>query len=269
MRYYGPSSWVRYIGHVWLYFSPRFLTNDADRLQFKEIRAFSRSVAGSNPSAANLEIFNGLQRNKAAARLSKIGRRTQAPSGPELRPCVPDMRTCERLVHLYMRLLNPIYQIVHHRSFRVQGRAPRVLEGPGFGGGRLFLQIPSHHGHRNLLLARAWVLAAHQWIAGPFEKNRIDFDFVQVHCLLLLSREIVSVKTPGVTVSSGSLLRAAMQLGMHREPKTLPHGGARPMPQLTPLQAEARRRLWFGVLELGLAVIYGMGFACHDLLRQL
>ena len=101
-------------------------------------------------------------------------------------------------------------------------------------------------------LARAWILAAFKWLSGSFDRGRFDLDFVQVHCLLLLSRDIVSVKWPGVLVSGGSLLRAAMQLGMHREPKTLPQGGARPAPPITPLGAEIRRRLWYTVVELAL-----------------
>ncbi|KAF2808194.1 FAD/NAD(P)-binding domain-containing protein [Mytilinidion resinicola] len=70
-------------------------------------------------------------------------------------------------------------------------------------------------------MVRRWVYAAQAWLSGPLRKDRLDITGLQIHCLTVL---------------------AAMQIGLHRDPKHLP--------AMSVLQAELRRRLWATILEM-------------------
>lgn len=86
------------------------------------------------------------------------------------------------------------------------------------------------------------VHAAQTWLHGPTEKERLSIRGIQIHCLVILARQIFSIGGDLVWLSLGSLTNMALQMGLHRDPKYLP--------AMTLLQAETRRRLWATVLEL-------------------
>lgn len=79
-------------------------------------------------------------------------------------------------------------------------------------------------------------------LSGPLEKDRLDIYGLQIHCLVMLARQIFSIGGDLVWISSGSLIHRAMQIGLHRDPKHLP--------RMSVLQAQLRRRLWATILEL-------------------
>lgn len=86
------------------------------------------------------------------------------------------------------------------------------------------------------------VYAAQNWLAGPLEKDRFTTDGLQVHCLLILARQIWCVGGDLIWVSMGTLIRTAMQMGLHRDPQHFP--------EMPVLHAEIRRRLWATILEM-------------------
>jgi hypothetical protein len=91
-------------------------------------------------------------------------------------------------------------------------------------------------------LVRQWICAAQMWLSGPLEKDRLNINGIQIHCLVLLARQLFSVGGDLVSLSAGTLINSAMQIGLHRDPKYLP--------KMSVLQAEVRRRLWATILEL-------------------
>ncbi|RFU75884.1 c6 zinc finger domain-containing [Trichoderma arundinaceum] len=91
-------------------------------------------------------------------------------------------------------------------------------------------------------MVHQWIYAAETWLSGPLEKDRLDISGLQIHCLVMLARQIFSIGGDLVWISSGSLIHRAMQIGLHRDPKHLP--------PMSVLQAQLRRRLWATILEL-------------------
>jgi hypothetical protein len=67
--------------------------------------------------------------------------------------------------------------------------------------------------------ARQWVYAAEDWLSGPIEKDRLSIDGLQVQCLLMLARQTLAVGGDLIWIAMGTLVRTAIQLGLHRDPK--------------------------------------------------
>lgn len=87
-----------------------------------------------------------------------------------------------------------------------------------------------------------WIYAAQTWLSVPFEKTRLNLTGLQIFCLLLIARQYVSVAPELVWISAGALVRTAMQMGLHRDPKHFQ--------KMSVMNMEIRRRLWATILEL-------------------
>jgi hypothetical protein len=94
------------------------------------------------------------------------------------------------------------------------------------------------------LEATKWIFAAQSWLSAPFEKARLHTSALQLQCLLMLARQGHSIAGDLVWTSVGTLLRIALQMGYHRDPKVLPN--------MSIMQAEIRRRLWATILEINI-----------------
>ncbi|KAG0647547.1 Transcription factor lepE [Hyphodiscus hymeniophilus] len=90
--------------------------------------------------------------------------------------------------------------------------------------------------------ARQWVFSAQQWLSAPLEKSRMNLSGLQIQCLLILAREALGVGSDLIWISTGTVLRTAMQLGYNRDPKHFPG--------ISVLHAEMRRRLWATIVEM-------------------
>jgi hypothetical protein len=99
--------------------------------------------------------------------------------------------------------------------------------------------------------ARSWIHVAQSWLSAPIEKDRLSMDGLQVHCLLLLARQVNCVGADLVWISAGSLMRMAIQMGLHQDPDHL--GG------MALLQKEIRRRLWYTILEMNVQAALDSG----------
>ncbi|KAJ5240494.1 uncharacterized protein N7469_002085 [Penicillium citrinum] len=102
-----------------------------------------------------------------------------------------------------------------------------------------------------LFKARTWIYVCQSWLSAPVEKDRLTLDGLQIYCLLLLARQIHRVGADLVWISVGSLLRMAMQMGLHQDPD---HLG-----EMSNLQKEIRRRLWYTILELNMQTAVDSG----------
>jgi hypothetical protein len=92
-------------------------------------------------------------------------------------------------------------------------------------------------------VAIQWIYEAQFWLAPP-EKSRMTLGTLQIMCLLHLARETCGIGGDLTWISSGSLMRCAMYMGLHHDPD---HLG-----DMSILRAELRRRLWATVLEIAL-----------------
>jgi hypothetical protein len=64
-----------------------------------------------------------------------------------------------------------------------------------------------------------WVHDAQQWLAAPAEKERLSIDALQVHCLLILARQVLDFGGDLVYTAMGNVVRTALQMGLHRDPR--------------------------------------------------
>jgi hypothetical protein len=85
------------------------------------------------------------------------------------------------------------------------------------------------------------VHAAQSWLAGPLEKSHLSLEALQVHCLLLLARQVLSIGGDIIWTSAGALMNQAFHMGLHHDPSNLPG--------IDLLRSEIRRRLWATILD--------------------
>ncbi|KAF2417649.1 hypothetical protein EJ08DRAFT_673615 [Tothia fuscella] len=193
-----------------------------------------------------------MQRCKQVAQRIKLGRPhpCHACSVSGLAP--PSRGISDKMVSLYFHTFESTYRILHAPTFRTEyqkywANSEDLCPGLRFEillviaiGSSLYHEEDTGPELRNM--AKEWIEAAQNWLAGPVKKDRRNITGVQVHCLLILARQLFSIGGGLVWMSMGTLMNTAMQIGLHRDPKYLPT-----MPLL---QAEVRRRLWTTVLEL-------------------
>lgn len=198
------------------------------------------------------EIRALFRRCKSLARASKASRLTKQfiPLQPSM--IRPSREIADALITLYLTRFESAFRILHIPSFQSEyatfwdDRAPfnealhlKVYLVMAIGAS-LYRNDPVDVAIRQE--AREWIYAAHSWTAGPFEKSRLTLDGLQVQCLLILARQALSVGKDLLWVSLGTLVRCAMQMGLHRDPD---HFVSMSVPE-----SELRRRLWATIMEL-------------------
>lgn len=198
------------------------------------------------------EIHAVLQKCKDLGRTAK----SQLPSRwflpADLKSFIPHQDIADELTRLYLRTFESVYRILHIPSFEKE-YAQYWIEPQAASNGfvvKLLLVLAigtclyqNPHDHMELRTqAISWIYAAQSWLSAPVEKSRLNLTGLQVHCLLLLARQTNSVGSDLVWISAGALLRTAMQMGLHRDP--------RHFPRMSVFHSEMRRRLWATILEI-------------------
>ncbi|EEH35742.2 LOW QUALITY PROTEIN: hypothetical protein PAAG_00065 [Paracoccidioides lutzii Pb01] len=229
---------------------------------------------GSIPYGVWLEeddtgIAKILDRCKVLARAAKIRRPIRQRDPVDFKDLVPTRETADLLVQGYLRTFETVYRILHVPTFQQeylqfwinpQSARPTFVV-------RLLLVMAFgtcfYKGQDVSITPRTtaapWIYAAQAWLGGPSEKIRVNISCVQIQCLLLLARQTCAIDGDLVWILSGSLFRAAMYVGVHRDPQHLP--------KMPSFQAELRRRLWASVLEIVLQSRMDAGGApliCRD-----
>lgn len=211
------------------------------------------------------EATGSLRRCKALARVIKARR---APAWPTLpNPDLPSRETADALVKCYMRTVERLYRIVHIPSFERDYNALWTATHDPATGCCLSSPTPPSDKDTAFLVQVKLVLAlgavtydqtftlrslairfiyeARTWMAEPkFKARLLSLQSIQTEILLLLAEEQVDIAGDAVWVGAGSLLRRAIHLGAHRDPRSLPRAGL--------LVTEMRRRLWNTILEINL-----------------
>ncbi|KAF4449155.1 hypothetical protein F53441_7551 [Fusarium austroafricanum] len=188
----------------------------------------------------------------------------------DLRETLPAKEVCDELIACYLRTFEPIYRVVHVPSFRREYDRIWISEQPSsvptvslvrltliLALGTTFAKFDTEAEINHLWrLAQTWIQNAQWWLTGPNEKTTYNLDGLQVFCLLIIARQS-TFNCRGATswLSSGSLLRAAITMGLHRDPKLFPG--------MSLFQKEFRARLWATVLELAVQSCLDLGLPLH------
>ncbi|KAK3298359.1 uncharacterized protein B0H64DRAFT_73345 [Chaetomium fimeti] len=234
-RFYGPSHFINSSG------------------EFQYILDVQRAAETDK----NSEIQSLLKECKRLCRVCKSLPYLRGPANPStatsLADDLPPQRTCDELVRLHLRTFESVHRILHVPTFRVQYASfwanPRAAS-PGFTAQLLLIAALGSCFYHELETSRwslrasalRWISNAQAWLSSPSEKSRLNIMGLQTHCLLLLAKQAYPGGPELVWISAGSLLRAAMQLGLHHDPAKLP--------DLSGFEAEMRRRLWATILDL-------------------
>ena len=171
------------------------------------------------------------------------------PSTPTF--ALPEKDVADKLVDGYLRTIETVYRVLNISNFREQYNAlwsstaePDMAFTIQL---KLVLAIGAIVYDDQFSLrtsAVRWVHEAQTWLLQPVYKSRLTIQSLQTEILFLFARELVAVGGELVYISAGSLFRAAVHMGLHRDPSQLAN--------MAPLAAEMRRRLWNTVLEITL-----------------
>ncbi|OJJ59267.1 hypothetical protein ASPSYDRAFT_105414, partial [Aspergillus sydowii CBS 593.65] len=170
----------------------------------------------------------------------------------DLRNTIPPREECDELVRCYLRTFEGVYRVIHVPSFWSEyeefwTRSETDSEtSPFLVKLVLILAIgtvfrPSDRNDVYAQQVQKWIYAAQWWLAGPTDKSTANLDGLQAICLLLIARKACGLGS-SPWLSTGSLMRAAMAMGLHRSPTNFS--------SLSKLAAELRPRLWATVVEL-------------------
>ncbi|KAI1313715.1 hypothetical protein F5Y03DRAFT_105846 [Xylaria venustula] len=171
---------------------------------------------------------------------------------PCLEPIVsaPDM--ADHLIQLYLSNIEAAFRILHRPSFKKEYEKYKVAPASVADVTVLKIQLAIAIGSglsQELANAKEvrktacqWLYAAQTWLSGPMEKDRLSIDGIQVHCLLILARQVLAVSHDLSWVAMGMLVRTALQMGLHRDP--------RHFTRMSVFEAEMRKRIWATILEL-------------------
>lgn len=169
---------------------------------------------------------------------------------------LPSRATCANLIKLYFAASDRLYQTILPRSF--------IEEFSGFYDGKsthgsflprllcvlciasklnLRMKASESNGRATIHIPTAWVLVR-EWLDEKARTDPLDIWTLQIRLLNFLAAKKSLVQKPIVWAELGYLVRAGMEMGLHRNPiqGTVTSAGDK----------ECRRRLWFTLIELDL-----------------
>lgn len=226
-RYFGQSHWM----------------NGASMFSF-EMRSFGNAEFDKGA------LYETINKCKMLARKIKRARVKPVVS-TDLRSNIPHKQLADTLVESYLNTFEGVLRILHVPTFRADYEKYWQNTEAASEGMVMMLKLVMALGgsvRDDSLSLRAsamqWVHEAQLWVTMPPEKSRMTIQGIQIMCLITLAKSVLGVGQDLTWVFAGSLLRTAMYMGLHRDPKRLVemkmHG------------AEMRRRLWATILELNL-----------------
>ncbi|KAL5050604.1 hypothetical protein BDW71DRAFT_103576 [Aspergillus fruticulosus] len=220
-------------------------------------QAFSPLANG----APNSEAAETVSECKRLAQMIKQQRPSRRCLPSDLHQSLPDRGVMDALIQLYFTTFESCYGILDYSSFQAEYRTSlenaesadrsfilliiliMAVAGPLHGEARVRSEVAAN--------GRMWIDIAQTWLSAPLEKDRLSLRAIQVHCLLLLSRQVNQVGSDLVWISAGSLMRMAMQMGLHQDPDRLG--------QMNRQQKHMRRRLWYAIMEINVQAAIDSG----------
>lgn len=184
----------------------------------------------------------------------------------ELLQWLPDQETVDYLVRLYLDTFETMYRILHRPSFWKEYHMfwdnPRAAK-PAFVVLMLLMMAavicispkerPAYIGDSAVARERAalWIEVSEWWL-GRHSQKHIYLAIWQIRCLLILAKQVNTVKKKRTWTAAGTLVREAMSAGFHRDPNV-------PGEKVSVFDQEMRRRLWSTIIELELQVSIDRG----------
>lgn len=169
----------------------------------------------------------------------------------------------DEVVGLYFTMFESCYRIIFQPSFVMEYRG--FLEKPESAESSFLLQLSlvlaaggRLHGDADVRRdiagkSQDWIHISQTWLSAPLEKDRLTLKSIQIQCLLFLCRQIYYVGADLIWISTGSLMRMAMHMGLHQDPD---HLG-----EMNELQKQIRRRLWYTILEMNVQAALDSGMS--------
>ncbi|OPB42515.1 Zn2Cys6 transcriptional regulator [Trichoderma guizhouense] len=203
------------------------------------------------------DLYASLLRCKTIGRKIKKNR-LKPLSSTNLGAHMPTRELADVLVENYLRTFEGVFRVVHIPTFRAEYARFWEDSHPSNESFPILLQLVLALGaalyddHFSLRpMATQFIFEAQMWLMIPPEKKRMNIEGIQIQCLLLLAKSTCNVGVDMVWMMAGNLVRNAMFVGLHRDPRYLG--------DLTIYRAEMRRRLWATVLELNLQLSFEGG----------
>lgn len=203
------------------------------------------------------DVYHALVKCKTLGR--KIKKNRQRPlSSEKLGSSIPLRELADQLVENYLRTFEGVMRILHIPTFRLDYE--RYWQNPSAANMSFVIQLQLCMAlgatiHDEIFSMRAmamhWVYEAQLWLMLPPEKSKMTITGIQILCLLVMAKSCCGVGQDLTWVTMGSLVRMAMYMGLHRDPKRLG--------KMTMYRAEIRRRLWATILELNLQCAFEAG----------
>ncbi|KAI1206064.1 uncharacterized protein F4807DRAFT_453663 [Annulohypoxylon truncatum] len=209
-----------------------------------------------------LELFDQISREKKSEAISLVNksktlaRTIKAQRVPDLLNFkfgtnIPARETTDELVEGYLRTVESVFRILHVPSFRKEYEefwsSPDSVDVSFKIQLQLVMAIGSIVYDARFTLRKSaiqWVYEAQFWLMSPIPKARLTISGLQTMLLLCFAQQAASVGHDLVWISVGDVMRSAMYMGLHRDPKKLP--------KMNLFRSEMRRRLWNTILELAL-----------------
>ncbi|KAI1387792.1 fungal-specific transcription factor domain-containing protein [Hypoxylon trugodes] len=232
-RYYGESHWLNF-----LHLSPEVCSaiqthesryNEPDHITFAKCKSLSRNIKANEILVAHTLISIG-----------------------SVRDLVPTKTASTRLVQAYIRTFQTVFGILHIPSFNEEYKVfwdDSTYNNEVFDITLLLVMYigstfcPSETGVTHSMIDR-WVPYILSRLSTSQARIGSDFDNLRIHTLLLLARQTRRFSCNVPWLSSGFLLRMAMQMGLHIDPEN------QPIPVVLCSEVEPRRRLWAAIIEL-------------------
>ncbi|GIK06779.1 hypothetical protein Aspvir_002431 [Aspergillus viridinutans] len=244
----GKKSNTRYCGRSHSILALSFFRDVGDFLRQRKSKHKKDSEFGS------LKQFRKEMWLKQRREQQQRVRQEQASSFMDL---LPPRRVADELVQLYLSNFETTYRILHIPTFLKQyedywtaPQNPDIV----FLAKLLLLMAASScfyspttqiNGKDSLAsTAIHWIEAVQTWSATSFATRNTNFDMLQVHCLSLIARQANAFDGDTIWISSGSLIRSAMTMGLHRNPLRFQ--------KLSRFWAEMRRRLLQSSMDGGM-----------------
>ncbi|KAJ5579550.1 uncharacterized protein N7459_005535 [Penicillium hispanicum] len=183
----------------------------------------------------------------------------------QLDEMVPPRNVADQLLQFYLDTFETTYRILHVPTFLKQyadyWHSPQKSD-LGFvaqllavlaAGSCFYVSTPENDDRDTYQQpAMKWIMAVQSYVSCTFVSPDIDLRMVQTQCLLLVARLGVASDGDVAWASSGSLIRSAMTMGLHRDPTRFRKSSS-------PFWSEIRRRVWTTIVELDLKISLDRG----------
>ena len=216
-----------------------------------------------------------VQREFKNAKTKGHGQEDNPPTNDQtLIKSLPQKKTADQLVQIYVDNLETTYRVLHLPSFWEEYSkfwgAPQ--EGrPAFAALLLLIMATTHcvkEGNSPIFrgdssvgreTAIMWIQTCDSWLQRQSQKYTSMVVF-QIHCVSFIAKQVNSIKRKRTWTLAGNLMRVALSSGLHRDARILNmRQDKSSFKEVSVFDQEMRRRIWNTVSELELQAAFSRG----------